>query len=99
MSWAGLKIGDGVLIAGGCSISAGKFDIDDLSVKFIDQTGYSEGPVTIGHNVWIATGSTILDSVQIGDDAVISAGSVVSKNVPNCTVVHGNPAAAIFTRR
>jgi len=47
---------------------------------------------TIGKNVWISTGSIILFGVEIGDNAVISAGSVVTKDVPAGAFVGGNPA-------
>jgi len=47
---------------------------------------------TIGNNVWISTGSIILFGVEIGDKAIISAGSVVTKDVPAGAFVGGNPA-------
>ena len=46
----------------------------------------------IGNDVWISSGSIILFGVQIGDNAVISAGSVVTKDVPAGAFVGGNPA-------
>ena len=46
----------------------------------------------IGNNVWISTGSIILYGVEIGDGAIISAGSVVQKDVPAGAFVGGNPA-------
>lgn len=52
-------------------------------------------PVKIGRNVWIGGGAIILPGVTIGDDAVIGAGSVVTRDVePGATVV-GNPARRI----
>lgn len=52
-------------------------------------------PVTIGNNVWIGGNATILPGVTIGDNAVVGAGSVVTKNVEADTVVGGNPARLI----
>jgi acetyltransferase-like isoleucine patch superfamily enzyme/glycosyltransferase involved in cell wall biosynthesis len=52
-------------------------------------------PVTIGNNVWIGRNCTILPGVSIGDNAVVAAGSVVSKSVPPNTLVGGVPAKAI----
>lgn len=52
-------------------------------------------PITIGNNVWIGGSATILPGVTIGDNAVIGAGSVVTRNVEPNTVVVGNPAKAI----
>ena len=47
---------------------------------------------TIGNNVWVSTGSRILFGVEIGDNAIISAGSVVTKDVPAGAFIGGNPA-------
>ena len=49
-------------------------------------------PITIGTNVWIGGGAIILPGVQIGDHAIIGAGSVVTRDVPAETVAVGNPA-------
>jgi len=54
-------------------------------------------PVMIGRNVWIGTAAIILRGVTIGDNAVVAAGSVVTKSVPANTVVAGNPAKIIKT--
>ncbi len=51
-------------------------------------------PVHIGDNVWIGGAAVILPGVTIGDDAVIGAGSVVTRDVPAGAVVVGNPAKA-----
>lgn len=47
---------------------------------------------TIGNHVWIGSGSIILSGVRIGDGAIISAGSVVTNNVPAGSFIAGNPA-------
>lgn len=49
-------------------------------------------PVDIGRNVWIGAGAIILPGVTIGDDAIIGAGSVVTRRVPAGATVMGNPA-------
>jgi acetyltransferase-like isoleucine patch superfamily enzyme len=54
--------------------------------------------VTIGRNVWIGAGATILPGVTIGDGAVIAASSVVTRNVDPYTIVAGNPARFIKAR-
>ena len=54
-----------------------------------------EEPITIGNNVWIGGGATILPGVTICDNVVIGAGSVVTKDVPSDCVVGGNPARVI----
>jgi acetyltransferase-like isoleucine patch superfamily enzyme len=54
--------------------------------------------VTFGlRNVWIAAGATIIGGVTVGDNAVVSAGAVVTKDVPPNSLVGGNPAR--FIRR
>ena len=54
--------------------------------------------VVIGRNVWIASFSFILPGVTVGDGAVVAGGSVVTKNVPACAVVGGNPAKILKYR-
>ena len=49
-------------------------------------------PVTIGANVWNGAGALILPGVTIGDDALVGAGSVVTRDVPAGATVFGNPA-------
>ena len=49
-------------------------------------------PIEIGTNVWIGGGALILPGVTVGDDAIIGAGAVVTRNVPAGTIVMGNPA-------
>jgi acetyltransferase-like isoleucine patch superfamily enzyme len=57
-----------------------------------------KGVTTIGNDVWIGLGATILSGVVIGDGAVIGAGAVVSKSVAPYAVVAGNPAQMIRYR-
>ena len=52
-------------------------------------------PVRIKRNVWIGANATILPGVTIGENAVVGAGSVVTKDVPDNAVVAGNPARLI----
>jgi acetyltransferase-like isoleucine patch superfamily enzyme len=54
-------------------------------------------PVKIEDNVWIGMNAVILKGVTIGENSVVAAGSVVTKNVPPNTVVAGNPAVAVKT--
>lgn len=52
-------------------------------------------PIVIGDNVWIGGGAIILPNLNIGNNVVIAAGSVVTKNIPDNVVVGGNPAKII----
>ncbi len=51
--------------------------------------------VVLGDNVWVGAGATILKGVQIGNDAVIGTGAVVTSDVPAGAVVAGNPARIV----
>lgn len=56
-------------------------------------SGFEFGrPIRIGRNVWIGGGAIILPGVSIGDDALIGAGSVVTRDVPPGATAFGNPA-------
>jgi len=52
-------------------------------------------PIKIGKNCWIGGGAIILGGVTVGDCSIIGAGAVVTKDVPDWTVVGGNPARII----
>ncbi|NLW79456.1 MAG: sugar O-acetyltransferase [Ruminococcaceae bacterium] len=52
-------------------------------------------PVKLGDNVWVGGNAVILPGVTIGDDVVVAAGAVVTKDVPANTIVAGNPARVI----
>lgn len=52
-------------------------------------------PILIERNVWIATGATVIGGVTIGENSVVAAGAVVTKDVPANTLVGGNPATVI----
>lgn len=52
-------------------------------------------PIVVGRNVWIGSNSTILRGVTIGDNSIIAAGSVVTKDVPANAIVAGVPARFI----
>ena len=52
-------------------------------------------PIVIERNVWIAAGATIIGGVTVGENSVVAAGSVVTKDIPPNTLVGGNPARVI----
>lgn len=59
---------------------------------------YGDYLTKIGHDVWIGCNSVILHGVEVGNGAVIAAGSVVAKSVPAYAIVGGNPAKFIRWR-
>jgi acetyltransferase-like isoleucine patch superfamily enzyme len=52
-------------------------------------------PIVIERGVWIAAGATIIGGVTVGENSVVAAGSVVTRDVPPSTLVGGNPARVI----
>lgn len=54
-----------------------------------------KGDITIGKNVWIGANSVVLPGVSIGDNSVVSAGSIVAHNFPANVLIAGNPAKEI----
>lgn len=67
-------------------------------IKHFDYRGESTTLCEVGSDVWVGLGSIILPNVRIGDGAVISAGSVVTRDVPPYAVVGGHPAQVIAFR-
>jgi len=57
-----------------------------------------KGETKIGNNVWIGDSVIILPGVQVGDGAVLGAGSIVTKNIPPFAIAVGNPAKVIKFR-
>lgn len=57
-----------------------------------------EQAVTIGHDVWIGHGAVVLPGRRVGTGAVVAAGAIVTKDVPNYTIVAGNPARVVRRR-
>lgn len=84
-----VTIGDGTQIGTGVQI----LTADHPREPAQRATGIEWGvPITIGRNVWIGGGAIILPGVTIGDDALVGAGSVVTRDVPAGATVVGNPA-------
>jgi len=74
-------------------------DVFHLGLNHLDMGifSYQSGCIEVMDNVFIGCNSTILPNLRIGPNAVIGAGSVVTKDVPKNTVVAGNPAKVIGT--
>lgn len=86
-----VTIGNNVNLAQGIVVTALNHNFTDCT-KRIDEQGISTKEVTIGNDVWIGANATILPGVTIGHHCVVAAGSVVTKDVPDYTVVGGVPA-------
>lgn len=94
-----LKIGNDVLIAGNVSFIGRGDHKYKLVGKKIWDSGIGDNHKTIlGDDIWIGHGVIVLAGVEIGDGAIIAAGSVLVKNVSPYTIVGGNPAKFIKNR-
>jgi len=71
---------------------------DSVKHKFSEHKLPHPKPVNIGNDVWIGRSAIVLSGVNIGDGAVVGAGSVVTKDVPPYAIVAGNPAKLIRYR-
>lgn len=98
---------DGVSIGDDCFIGHGVMFINDKTPRAVTAQGLPESEADwkdryattrIGNRVSIGTNATIMCSITIGDDALIGAGSVVTKDVPAGQVWAGNPAIFIKNR-
>ncbi len=88
MSAGGITIDDGALIAANVQLISNNHDLYERQVITCK-------PVHIGKNAWIGAGATILPGVTVGDNAVVGAASVVTRDVEADTIVVGNPARFI----
>lgn len=84
----GIDIGDDVMIGPNVSIITSGHPLDPATRRSVT----IGKPISIGSNVWIGTGATILGGVTIGENSVVAAGSVVTRDVPPNVLVGGNPA-------
>lgn len=89
---ADIYIGDSVMIAPNVTIATGTHPI---CPELREQVYQYNLPVHIGNRVWIGAGSILLPGVSIGDDSVIGAGSVVTKDIPSGVVAVGAPCRAL----
>ena len=83
-------MGDGVLIGHQVVLATLNHDIAPAKRK-----NMFHAPIVIGNNVWIGAHATILAGVTLGENSVVAAGAVVTKDVPAGAVVAGVPAKII----
>ena len=87
----GVDIGDDVLIGPNVSIITSGHPLEPSQRR----AGVTAAPIVIERNVWIAAGATIIGGVTVGENSVVAAGAVVTRDVPPNTLVAGVPAKVI----
>lgn len=88
MASGGITIEDNTMIAANVQLISNNHDLKERAVITCK-------PIHIKKNCWIGAGATILPGVTIGENSVIGAGSVVTKDVPDNSIAVGNPARVI----
>lgn len=88
VAYAPIIIGDGCSFSFKNTIITSTHDIRNFSTVIAK-------PVVIGKNVWVTSNVTILPGVTIGDNTIIAAGSVVTKDIPSNVLAGGNPCHVI----
>ncbi len=91
---AKVTFGDNVFIAPNCGFYTAGHPLD---VERRNQGLEYAYPIKVGNNVWIGAHVCVLPGVTIGDNCVIGAGSVVTKDIPANTIATGNPCRVIRT--
>lgn len=87
-----IRIGDNCMFGPNCQLLTPLHPLDPTERN----SGLEYGaPITIGNNVWLGGGVTVLPGVTLGDNVVVGAGSVVTKSFEANVVIAGNPARVI----
>ena len=94
-----LFIGDNVMMGPDVIIMTSKHEFSRLDIPMCDQGFAPVKEVVINDDVWIGTRVIILPGVTIGTGAIIAAGAVVSKDVPDYAIVGGVPAKVLKYRK
>ncbi|MEO7690486.1 MAG: sugar O-acetyltransferase [Sphingomonas sp.] len=87
----GIDIGDDVMIGPNVSLITSSHPLEPSQRRAC----VIAKPIVIERNVWIAAGATIIGGVTIGENSVVAAGSVVTRDVPANSLAGGNPARVI----
>ena len=85
-----ITIGDNVLIGPKVNLVSENHPIDPSQ-----RNSLIGKPIVIKNNAWIGASATILPGITIGENSIVGAGSIVTKDVPDNTIVAGNPAKKI----
>ena len=86
-----VKIGNDIMLAQNIVLSGLNHSYEDLSLPISTQ-GITTSLIEVDDETWIGANSVIVAGIKIGKHCVIAGGSVVTKNVPDYSIVGGNPA-------
>lgn len=90
LDMGGITIGDNVLIGPKVNLVSENHPIDPSQRNFL-----LGKPIIIKNNAWIGASATILPGITVGENSIVAAGAIVTKDVPDNTIVAGNPAKQI----
>lgn len=90
-----IEIGDDVLIGENVAIYDHDHNFDGIHVT--NKLGFNYSPVKIGDNVWIGSNVLILSGVSIGDNCVIGGGTILTKSIPENSIVYSQQNLVIRT--
>jgi len=88
----GIEIGEGTIWSNNCSFISANHSFTDLKKH------NKVNKIKIGKNVWFGSNCIVLPEINIGDNSIIGAGSIVTKNIPEYSIIVGNPAKLIAKR-
>jgi len=93
-----VTLGDDVLLAQNVALVSFKhnFERPDIPIRL---QGETFGTIEIGNDVWVGINAIVLTNVKVGDHAIVAAGAVVTKDVPDWAIVGGIPAKVIKYRK
>lgn len=94
----GVYIGNYVAIGQNVRFHSENHEFHDRN-KMICEQGVTNRGITVGDDVWIGAGAVILDGTHIGTGCVIGANTLVNKDIPDYSIVVGNPARIVGIRR
>jgi len=87
-----ITVGHCALIGPGCSLICTNHAIDgEERLKGL----FTDKPISIGDNAWLGANVTVLPGVKIGNNSIIGAGSVVTKDIPDNVIAVGNPCKVL----
>jgi len=89
-----VKIGNDIRLAQNVVMSGLNHNYEDISIP-ISKQGVTTSPIIIEDESWIGANSVVLPGVTVGKHCIIAAGSIVTKTIPEYSVVAGNPARII----